>query len=314
MAKHALSSMREELTLEIKEYSTPYGEEGVVSARRIARHTALTSLAALYKLTGRMSFLKRNRIQFIYLHHIFEDEEAAFRQALRFLSRSHSLISYSEAVERLWRGEIDRPYVCFSFDDGLKNCLRAARILSEFGVSGCFFICPSIIGETDHRKLKEFCVRKLTLPATEMLTWDDVETLINNGHEIGSHTMSHPVLSRISQERAQHEISQSYESLTGRLGAIKHFAWPEGRFFHFNPAAARAVFDAGFQSCASAERGCHVTRTEPNPSSLCIRRDYLAARWPLSHSAYFLASNSQTASAKSNQWPEGWSERIQKSA
>lgn len=289
-----------------KEYSTPYGEEGIVSARRIARHVALTSLAALYKLTGQMSSLKSNRIQFIYLHHVFEDEVAGFRRLLRLLSRSHSLISYSEAVERLYRGELDRPYVCVSFDDGLKNCLRAAQVMDEFGVSGCFFICPSIIGERDQRKLKEFCVRKLALPATEMLTWDDVETLIKTGHEIGSHTMSHPVLSRIPRESAQQEIGRSYETLTRRLGAVRHFAWPEGRFFHFNPAAARDVFDAGFQSCASAERGCHVTRPELNPSSLCIRRDYIAARWPLSHAAYFLASNSRTASVKSNRWPEGW--------
>lgn len=287
-------------------YATPYGEEGLVSVRRIARHAALTALAVSYKLTGRMSSLKRNRVQFVYLHHIFEEEVTGFRRLLRFLSRSHSFISYSEAVERVRRGEIDRPYVCVSFDDGLKNCLRAARVMDEFGVSGCFFICPSIIGETDRQKLKEFCVRKLALPATDMLTWNDVETLIKTGHEIGSHTMSHPVLSRIPQDRAQHEIGQSYEILTRRVGAVKHFAWPEGRFFHFNPAAARSVFAAGFQSCASAERGCHVTRPEPNPTGLCIRRDYIAAKWPLSHAAYFLASNSRTASEKSNLWPEGW--------
>jgi peptidoglycan/xylan/chitin deacetylase (PgdA/CDA1 family) len=282
-----------------------------MSAWRVARYLAITSLAGLYKLSGRMSFLTRNRIQFIYLHHIFKDEEEAFRSVLRHLSRTHSLISYSEAIARLWRGEIDRPYVCVSFDDGLKSCLQAARIMDEFGVSGCFFICPSIIGETDHQKLKDFCIRKLTLPPTEMLTWDDVETLLSAGHEIGSHTMSHQVLSRISQEQIVEEVAGSYECLTRRLGSVKHFAWPEGRFFHFSANAARVVFDVGFQSCASAERGCHVARLETGLRGLCIRRDYIAAKWPLSHIAYFLASNSQSASDKHNHWPDGWSEEIQ---
>jgi len=297
--------------LEIREYATPYGAEAELSARRMARRLALSSLGGLYKLTGRLSYLRQNRIQFIYLHHLFPEEEMAFREVLRALGRHHSLISYSEAVERLWQGRIDRPYIAISFDDGLKHCRRAAEILDEFGVSGCFFICPSIVGETDYERLKEFCARKFSMPPTEVMTWDDVETLVKNGHEIGSHTMTHPVLSRISRERMRSEVGGSYECLTRRLGAVKHFAWPEGRFFHFNPAAAKTVFDAGFQSCASAERGCHVTQPEPPQYGLCLRRDYIPARWPWSHIVYFLAANSRKASAKNNQWPDGWFEWIQ---
>lgn len=298
----------------IKTYKSPYGAEAEHRARRWVRHLALSSLASVYQLSGRLSSLDRNRVQFLYLHHIFEDEEAGFRRVLQYLNRRHALIGYSEAVERVWSGEIDRPYICFSFDDGLKNCLSAARILDEFGVPGCFFICPAMVGETDSQKLREFCVRKLTLPPTELLTWDDAETLLANGHEIGSHTMSHHVLSRITSEQAQDEIASSHEVLTRRLGSVKHFAWPEGLYSCFTATAARTVFQAGFQSCASAERGCHVNKVETVRSDLCIRRDYIGAKWPLSHIAYFLMANSQFASAKSNQWPTGWPEQIQPSA
>ncbi len=291
--------------MEVKEYLSLYGAEGEVTTRRVVRHLALTSLSQVYKMSGKMSLLGRNRIQFIYLHHIFQNEEAAFRRLLRYLSDAHVLISYSGAVEKLWRGDIDRPYVCLSFDDGLKNCLRAAKVMQEFGLSGCFFICPSIIGETNFAKLQEFCVLRLTLPATEMLDWREVETLLKNGHEIGSHTMSHQVLSRASAAQMQDEIAGSYEYLTRRLGSVKHFAWPEGSFLHFSEAAAKAVFDAGFQSCASAERGCHTVKPETR-RSLCIRRDYISAHWPLNHGAYFLATNSQKASANCNNWPQAW--------
>lgn len=297
--------------MEIREYKSPYGAEAENSMRRWGRHLALTSLASVYTLSGRMSFLDRNRIQFIYLHHIFQDEEAGFRRVLQYLSRRHTLIGYSEAVERLWSGEIDRPYICISFDDGLKNCMRASRILDEFGVSGCFFICPSMVGETDHQKLKEFCVRKLTLPPTEMLTWDDVESLLKSGHEIGSHTMSHHVLSAITPEQVNDEVVWSYESLNRRLGSVKHFAWPEGLFSRFTANAAKTVFQSGYQSCASAERGCHVTSPTTDLNGLCIRRDYIAAKWPLNHIAYFLTANSELASAKCNQWPIEWSDQIQ---
>lgn len=299
--------------MEIREYKSAYGAEAENGARRWIRHATLSSLAGVYRLSGRMAALDRNRIQFIYLHHIFQDEEAAFRRLLQFLSRRHTLIGYSEAVEKLWRGEIDRPYVCVSFDDGLKNCLSAARILDEFGVSGCFFICPSMVGETDSQKLKEFCVRKLTLPPTDLLDWDDVETLLAAGHEIGSHTTSHHVLAKLTPGQVSDEVAGSYELLVGRLGGVKHFAWPEGLYSRFSAEAATAVFQAGYQSCASAERGCHVERPQTTLSGLCLRRDYIAANWPLGHAAYFLAANSRSASAKSNLWPDEWAKQIQPS-
>jgi peptidoglycan/xylan/chitin deacetylase (PgdA/CDA1 family) len=296
--------------MESREYQSPYGAEAEHKVRRWFRDATLSSLAAAYKLSGRMEALDRNRIQFIYLHHIFEEEEAPFRQLLQFLSRRHTLIGYSEAVAKLWSGDIDRPYVCVSFDDGLKNCLSAARILDEFGVSGCFFICPAMVGETDPHRLKEFCVRKLTLPPTELLDWGDVDQLLAAGHEIGSHTMSHHVLAHLTAGQVRDEVAGSYETLTRRLGEVRHFAWPEGLYSRFSAEAARAVFQAGYQSCASAERGCHVQRPETMLSGLCLRRDYIAATWPHDHVAYFLAANSRSASANSNLWPNEWMAQI----
>jgi peptidoglycan/xylan/chitin deacetylase (PgdA/CDA1 family) len=296
--------------LEIKRYATQYGAEAEFSARRVARHFTLSSLAGLYRLTGRLSSLRRNRVQFVYLHHLFPEEEASFRKILRALSRTHTFLSHSQAVDRLREGRIDKPYLSFSFDDGLKNCLRAAAILEEFGTSGCFFVCPSIVGETDYLRLREICARSFSMPPTDVLDWDDVESLVRAGHEIGGHTMTHPVLSQVSRERLLSEIGETRERLTRRLGGVKHFAWPKGRFFHFSPEAAKAVFDAGFQTCASAERGCHITQPGPLRSGLCLRRDYISARWPWGHVAYFLATNGQTASPKNNQWPDGWFEQI----
>jgi peptidoglycan/xylan/chitin deacetylase (PgdA/CDA1 family) len=294
-----------------KEYSSPYGVEGIINARSVTRHVALSSLAAFYQVTGRMSHLARPRVQFLYLHHLFPDEESPFRRLLSMLSRDHHFISYTEAVDRTLQGRIYRPYLCFSFDDGLQTCLRAARILQEFGVTGCFFICPSMVGETNQRRLKDFCREHLSLPATPLLDWDDVAALLSEGHEIGSHTMTHSVLARVSVQQLEDEIYQSRECLLERAGTAEHFAWPEGRFEHFAPAAARAVFSVGFRSCASAERGCHLTAPALRRDGLCIRRDYVAAKWPLGHVRYFLSRNSQRAEAEGSRWPEHWRAAIE---
>lgn len=292
--------------MEASLYPNQWGIEGIVTARTVARGMALHGISAFYLMTGRMRSLSRNRVQFIYLHHLFPEEEAGFRNLLRALRRHHHLISFSEAVERVKTGTIDKPYLCFSFDDGLRQCRRAGQILSEFGVSGCFFICPSYVGETDPRKLKEICETRFAMPAMELLSWDEVEQMLKDGHEIGSHTMHHPVLSRISAAQAEDEIAQSREVLQRRLGGIKHFAWPEGRFFHFTPAAAQCVYEAGYESCVSAERGCHISA--PSLPNFCVRRDYISAQWPLGHSFYFLAKNSLTAVENSPGWPEAWPE------
>lgn len=297
--------------LEREVYATRYEQLHSTDFRGVLRHIALSTLSTSHRITGGMaSALSRDRVQFLYMHHVFEDEEDSFRSLLQALSLEHRFVSYSEAVDRVLSGDIDGPYLAVSFDDGLKNCLSAARIMGEFGITACFFVCPPMVGETDYQKIKEFCFQELGMPPTEFLSWDDVETLLREGHEIGSHTMTHPDLARLSVQQVQDEVGESFEVLTDRIGEVKHFSWPYGRFFHFSPAAARTVFDTGFRSCASAERGCHVTNSEKQETDLCIRRDNVVAGWPINHSLYFMARNSQRASVRCDQWPPGWTETI----
>ena len=67
------------------------------------------------------ALIKKNRVQFLFLHHLFNDEVASFRKLLKALSKEHTFISYSEAVNRIKTGNIDKPYICFSSDDGYKS-------------------------------------------------------------------------------------------------------------------------------------------------------------------------------------------------
>jgi peptidoglycan/xylan/chitin deacetylase (PgdA/CDA1 family) len=282
-----------------------YGRMHPDPARDLVRHGALSILATFYKATGLMSSgLAKNRIQFLYLHYLFEDEKNSFRKLLTRLSIDHSFISYSEAVDRILQGRIDRPYITISFDDGLKDSLAAAELMNEFGISACFFTCSSMVGETDSQRVREFCAQNLYMPPTEFLSWDDLGTLLKAGHEIGSHSMTHPNLAKLSGQELQAEIAGSFEVLTRELGQVKHFAWPYGHFSDFNASAAKVVFESGFKSCASAERGCHVVQANNGEASLCIRRDNTVAKWPIDHLLYLMARNSQLSSAGTNQWPQ----------
>ncbi len=273
--------------------------------RSTARHLAL-SMFAQAKRGTHAAAARRPRVQMLYLHHVFADEEQPFRKLLRYLSQHYQLISYSEAVSRIWTGKLEQPAIAFSFDDGLKNNLRAANILEEFGTTACFFLPCAIIGETDYPTIQRFCAERLHNPPLEFMNWQDVETLLRAGHEIGGHTMNHVNLSEISTTQLHHEIGASLQLLTERVGPVQHFAWPYGHFHHFSPAARRAVFTAGYQTCASAMRGCHVAQADAH--DLCLRREHTIACWPLSHMRYFIGESSMQASAANNHWPTSWNQ------
>jgi peptidoglycan/xylan/chitin deacetylase (PgdA/CDA1 family) len=265
------------------------------SLGRSVAHSALGMWHSL--MPGTRSLLAQPRVQFLRLQHVFEDEEAGFRRLLRFLRRTHTLISYSEALRRATAGgaEVDRPFVAISFDGGFKNCVRAAEILQEFNATACFFVCPAIIGEPDLKKLEEFCHRRLELrgPPVQFMDADDLEALKKAGHEIGGQTMTHANLARLTPEQASEEIGKCFEVINRNFGAARHFAWTYGKFADCTHECARMVFDAGFASCASGERGCHGPNRASSDQAICVRRDRITAGAPLCHVKYLLAKASR---------------------
>jgi hypothetical protein len=241
-----------------------------------------------------------------YLHAVPESEEPAFRRLVAVLARDHELISYSEAARRITRGPIDRPAIAFSFDDGFASNVRIARILEEFGTTGMFFVPPGFVGTStvaDARRFYGFSVG-VDEPA---MTWDDLEKLKANGHEVGNHTWGHRVLSQISAAEVQDEIGRGAEELRRRLGSCDHFAWPRGRFFHFSEDAAAHVFATGHATCASAERGAHFTVHTGTRELLCLRRDHLMTNWPLRHCRFFLGRSGLRKDPAYGRWPVDWS-------
>lgn len=207
--------------------------------------------------------LDRPRVQFLYVHHVFKDEEAKMDRLMAHLARQHTFIPYGEGVDRVLRNEIDKPYICISSDDGFKNNLALAAILERHGAKGCFFINPSIIGEDSSAVIEAHCREKLHFPPVEFLDWKDVERLQKAGHEIGSHTMAHTNVAAMTTAEFTEDCGRMRQVLMQRCGEAKHFAFPYGRFFHFNEAARKVVFDGGFISCATAERGATSTACVP---------------------------------------------------
>lgn len=274
--------------------------------RRVARHAALDVLALLDQVTGRTARgLRQPRIHLPYLHAVPQKEEETFRALLSELAHDHELISYSEAVRRIHHGPVDKPAVAFSFDDGFASNTRTARILEEFGTSGMFFVPPGFVGTRTVDMARKFYGFSEGVDEPAM-TWDDLEHLKAAGHEVGNHTWGHRILSVISEDEMLTEVGRGAEELRTRLGNCDHFAWPRGRFFHFTPAGARAVFATGHLSCASAERGAHPIARPGAPELVCLRRDHIMTEWPLRHSRYFMGRAGLRNDPRYGRWPDEW--------
>ena len=227
-------------------------------ARRAARSVAVEVLAARDRWQGRTSSgMSASAGRAALPARSPPDEEQSFRELVASLARDHQFIGYSEAMRRVREGDIDRPYLSFSFDDGFASNVRAARILEEFGATGMFFVPTGFVGTRTVAEARAFYGFDYGCDEPAM-TWDDLEALKASGHEIGNHTNGHRILSSLGAQEQHDEIGTAAEILRSRLGASDHFAWPYGRFVDFTPEAARAVFETGHATCASAVRGAHL--------------------------------------------------------
>lgn len=83
-----------------------------------------------------------------------------------------------------------------------------------------------------------------------ILSWDEVREMNSNSITIGAHSVTHPILTRLSPEQARSEIIQSKRDIEERVGCVVTvFAYPNGLFGDFDAQTVGFVKEAGFH-CA----------------------------------------------------------------
>jgi peptidoglycan/xylan/chitin deacetylase (PgdA/CDA1 family) len=263
--------------------------------RAVCRSAALSLGYMSQSPSGRIEAgLSIGRVQLTLLHEVPPGQERAMESLVDFLAGRFAMVSYSEAVDRIGSGRLDRPYASITFDDGLYSSLTAARIMAERGIKGCFFLCPAALGARPGVEHDRFCEARLLRPPVPLLSWNDAEELLLLGHEIGAHTVTHADLGSVPQDVIQHEIQGSKEALERRFGAIRHFSWPFGELRNISDFALKFAFQSGFVSCASARRGCYVAAGNLNTG---LWRDNLMVEWPREHMMFFFARNAVRAAS-----------------
>jgi peptidoglycan/xylan/chitin deacetylase (PgdA/CDA1 family) len=93
------------------------------------------------------------------------------------------------------------------------------------------------------------------------MTWDDVRACSSTGVSFGPHTVRHPVLSRVDDERSKLEISMSWNTVkTETSAAVPIFCYPNGTPADFSVREERAVAGAGMTAALSTVEATVISR------------------------------------------------------
>jgi peptidoglycan/xylan/chitin deacetylase (PgdA/CDA1 family) len=100
--------------------------------------------------------------------------------------------------------------VILTFDDGYKSQYSNAKpILDKYGFKATFSIVCNYVGSGDNR-----------------MTWKEIKSLQQEGHNIASHTMNHYDLSKLPPQEVEYEVAQSKQCLLDQGINPKSFAYP----------------------------------------------------------------------------------------
>ncbi|QSR88283.1 polysaccharide deacetylase family protein [Methylacidiphilum caldifontis] len=157
--------------------------------------------------------------------------------------------------------------VILSFDDGYQSVFtRGLPLLTKFRMRAILFVVVNYIG-----KYNEWD-RALGEPPQKLMGKEEIRDWIAAGHEIGSHSLSHPHLPKLSFDEARREIEDSKKILEDIFSfPVRHFSYPYGEW---TAQCAEIAEKAGYESACQIGEGVNF----PGENPFCLKR--LTARRP----------------------------------
>ena len=139
-----------------------------------------------------------------------------FERQMKYLfEQNYHPITFRQFFDFIEKGnELPEKSLIITFDDGWKNQYTyALPVLKKYKFPATFFI---VVNQTG---------------GNLFMNWEELKDLLNNGMEIGSHTITHPNLRRVAPSQLIYEIKNSKTILEKNLDyQIEVFAYPYGIF------------------------------------------------------------------------------------
>lgn len=204
----------------------------------------------------------KRRVPILLYHRISLDEEEAdplglsvppqqFKAQMRYLQKTrHVSISLEDLVCSLKDGKPIPPNAfVIAFDDGYEDTyLNAYPILMESGFSAMVFLVTELIGE---RSRWEGASGKA---GAQLMSWRQIIEITREGKfDLGSHSRTHPYLTRLPRDQAKREIKESKQALEDKLDhPVKFFSYP---YSDMNDHVMAMVRDSGYEAACGLNSG-----------------------------------------------------------
>jgi peptidoglycan/xylan/chitin deacetylase (PgdA/CDA1 family) len=127
----------------------------------------------------------------------------------RYKYEGYNTISFDEYLS----GKSNAKSIILTFDDGYDDAYQAANILKTNGLIGVFYIITGKIGTAGY------------------LSQNQIKEMSDDGMVIGSHSISHPDLSKTNESKIRLELKdskQTLEQITGK--PVNDFCYPSGKY------------------------------------------------------------------------------------
>ncbi|MCD4534496.1 polysaccharide deacetylase family protein [Nocardioides sp. cx-169] len=193
---------------------------------------------------------------------------AAFRRHLDELAAWGAVVlPLDDAVDRLRAGRLPERAVALTFDDGYASVVETAwPLLRERGLPATLFAVSDYLpgerrfawdlGRPEHEGHRRVTAAALVAAAED-------------GLDVGSHTVSHPWLPRLSPREQRRELVDSKDALEQLLGRrVTSVAYPTGGW---DPVVRRAAGEAGYTIGVTVDRGANP----PATPLLSLRRSFV---------------------------------------
>ena len=217
------------------------------------------------------------------------------RQVAMLLRRGYTPTTFWEIVHQ---PPAPRSFAV-TFDDGWVSVLRDGfPILDHLGVPATVFVAAGLVDTHENPLQGRVLDEWQGGPHQDelyCLAWDKLQLLAESGWEIGAHSMTHPLLTTVDDDRLDWELRESKRRCEEMLGApCRTMAYPTG---DFDARVERAASAAGYEAAAALPKRFEAPRPLAYPrisiqrgdgdcvfrlkASAAVRRVRRSAAWPL---------------------------------
>jgi peptidoglycan/xylan/chitin deacetylase (PgdA/CDA1 family) len=231
--------------------------------------------------------INKNKVRIINYHNPGYD---IFSKHLDFFSRHFSIISMDDLSDYLHDSKLILPSrsLVITFDDGFKENYKLFNFINTKKIPVTIYAVSGLVDEPKKYwfKLRKFSIKEkkwlksiddsqrlsflqneldfndnATFNESDSLSSYELQQFKEIGCSIGSHTITHPILTKCSGNKLRHEIKYCKTQLEKKLGfKVSHFAYPSGKY---NNEVISITRNSGYETGRTIVPGYVTKKTNP---------------------------------------------------